>query len=169
MKEKIEILKKYWNNPRSHALIVLGFYFIFFAVFIIFSSSLSKRNVETKKQIIEKDEYEFTLYINEEKITGEKSDDKIIFVYNNYLYKYENDLVEPDNFEYEEILRYLDIDNVKELEKTRERYSKTEFNDNTINEVYKISDSELTVAKKENKIIELILKTNENEYKIVYE
>ena len=72
IKETDSTFVKLWYNPRTHAMMVLGAYFVFFLVVILFLKSLpNNQTVETKKktgesieELFKNDPYESTcLYL----------------------------------------------------------------------------------------------------------
>ena len=167
MSSLFELIKVVWNNKRYRSLSILLIYIIFFAI-IIFMVKISGDNKVEKvlspmEQFYSQTRYNFNVEINEDSFTGLFEDNKLFIVYNEEEYDQEN----IDSFTYQEIIQYLDNKNIYELLKDKEPYSKTEYSDNKKCTTYVIDDVELEIYEKD-KVYEIDVKINDNEYKIIY-
>ena len=168
----LDILKFIFKNPRYRSILILVLYFLFFSVIILISKSNSdSRTIEEKIDPIDefksKQNYQFKVEIDNDEFEGYYSDDKITFIYNDVDYVYENDELEPSEFIYSEILKYIDTSYIYEIIEKQEIYSKTEYNNSTTSTTYLIDDIEISIYES-TKIYEVDVKINDNLYKIIY-
>ena len=119
------------------------------------------------QQFSEKYDYDFKIKVDDKDIIGHYSMDLITFNYEGVEYTYENSVLTPNEFEYNEIIDYLDTSHIYELIKDKDIYSKTEYNDSSISTTYKIDDVEISLYELKE-IYEVDIKINDKIYKITY-
>lgn len=174
MKEKIRIFKEIWSVPRYKALIKLSLYFIFFASIIIYTSIVSSKNNRSEKilspleQMSLKENYKFTINTLNISFTGAKNKNNIQINYNNQVNNYDLGHIDNIDFEYKEILEYLDLKKVYNLIKDKEFDSKTEFKNGTISLNYNLDNLKITTYEKNNNINKLEIEKI-NKYEIIFE
>ena len=94
--EKLNKLKEYWHNPKTHDIIMLCFWLLFIVVVILFlkiSTSVPKTPTQeiTKYNTFEKiQNYDFTYKMDNKVIQGEAYNDKLLFYLNNNRYYYKD-------------------------------------------------------------------------------
>ena len=77
-------------------------------------------------------------------------------------------MIEPNDFPYLDILKYIDTNYVYNLIVNEEMYSKTEYNDGTISKLYKLDDIEITIYELNNKINKIEIKDLVYSFEIIY-
>lgn len=79
MKEFLVKVKELWNNPRSHALMVIGLYFLFFAILylIIQLPNESKPSLTVEEQYASLSEYRYEMQIETQVSTYQLSGTKM--------------------------------------------------------------------------------------------
>lgn len=173
MREYIETFKVIWKNPRYHAMIELGLFFLFFfGIFLFVKMSPSNEKVTDKstlEQFRDKASYQFEIEINNEIINGSYINNVITFNYQDIDYVYENDVIEPSEFIYTNILKYLDNKYIYDLILDKEVYSKTEYNDGMISKLYKLDDIDINIYELNNEIIKIEVSNDAYAFKIMYE
>lgn len=174
MKENVSKFKEIWSNPRYKSLIILGLYFLFFAVIIIYSkiasSSIISPDIELTalEKLKVKSDYQFSLKIDDQIIDGQVENDVLTFNYKDKKYTYENEIINPTDFEYQTILKYIYLNKIYDLINNQEIYSKTEFNDNTLSKTYKLDDMVISTYEKNNNIFKIEIETNEYKFEVTY-
>lgn len=171
MKEKWNYIQELWKNPKTHALIVLGLYAIFFgSIFLYIQFSPKKTDIPVHVSAIQKLEtmnhYSYTLEINEEKITGQIHNHKNEFTYQGNDYDTSN---LDANFPYQEIIAYVDTYTIYQTIKDLQYYSQTTYQDGSSSKVYQLDNIEIIPYEKDNKIYQIDIKTNQYTAKITYE
>lgn len=171
MKEKISNgYKKYKELkqiPRYNALMKLGLYFLFFLVFgtLFFTNTTIRRdNPETPNDIkINTSKYTFTYKINNEIITGEKSEN-ITFKYNDVDYTISDNTLSCDleecNISFMYLFNYFSPSDLKKYIENGELVSKTEYNDSTLEYKYSINDDKIKEYFNSDLSFEILKKQN---------
>lgn len=174
MKENISKFKEIWAIPRYRSLIILGLYFLFFAVIIIYSKLASSavssptRELTALEKLKGKTTYEFSLKIYNQIIEGQVENELLTFNHNNKQYTYENGIVNPTDFQYQTILQYIFTNKIYELINNQEVYSKTEFNDDTLSKTYKLDNLVVSTYELKNNIFKIEIKTTEYQFEVTY-
>lgn len=102
-KNKLEIIKELWQNPKTHAIIVLGLWLVFIAILILFLkiSSILGTDTNDNKQVNtlnplesfnEMTSYEFNYTASDLSLNGLFYKDKYLLYLNNQKYYKNNDL-----------------------------------------------------------------------------
>ena len=109
--EKYQKFKELWDNPRTHSMIVLGLWLIFLAGVIVFirltSSPVSTPNTVQANSLEQIDSYDFTYEQGSLQISGQATNDKMLFYLNNQKYYWHENvylfeqgtLVKKENFD----------------------------------------------------------------------
>ena len=96
-KSKFQILKELWQNPKTHAMVVLGLWLIFIGGLILFlkiSSIISmetpsnqlENNIDPLKQFNDMKSYEFNYMSNDLSLNGTVYEDKYLLYLDNQRY-----------------------------------------------------------------------------------
>ena len=175
MNNIIDILKKIWINPRLKALLILSLYLIFFVVIILMVRLSPSKKIKNEpndslnplEEFSNKYDYDFKIIVDNNEINGHYSMNLITFEFDNKEYHYQNNVLEPDDFKYDEILNFIDTSYIYKLIKNKQIYSKTEYSDSTICNTYKIDNIDISLYEKKN-IYEVDIQINDKIYKIIY-
>ena len=175
MNNIIDIFKTIWENPRYKALFILSLYLIFFTGIILFYKMSPSKEIKQKventltplQEFKEKYDYDFKVEVDDKILVGHYSMNLITFDYNGINYSYENNVLTPSEFEYSDIIEYLDTSYIYDLIKDRDIYSKTEYSNNTKSTTYIVDDVEISLYESKE-IFEVDIKINNKLYKITY-
>ncbi len=119
-KTKLEIIKELWKNPKTHAIIVLGFWLIFIGILILFLkiSSITKETAVNPESVSPLDKfnkmtsYEFNYTANDLSLNGLYYQDKYLLYLDNQKYYKSNALYKiSDNIELSEEIEILKLNN----------------------------------------------------------
>ena len=160
----IKKFKEIWQYPRYRAIIILILYFIFFAVMFSLLKSSSIKDEVVKEPIIDYNKYQFNVILDEEKFSGSYYNGYMTFSYNNTYYTYEDNILIPSDFNYIDILKYVDLKIAQELISDRRAILETKLEGNSFSKTYQIDNDEVTIFEKDNRIYQI----NVNNYQINY-
>ncbi len=115
--EKYQKIKELWQNPKTHSIIVLIFWFIFIALVILFlrlsapTPNTSSKPLPTSDNFENIYSYEFSYYDNHTIVHGQAYNDKQEFILGNNRYYYDENIyqINGDNV----IKQNLDLGNLK--------------------------------------------------------
>ncbi|MFV0249552.1 MAG: hypothetical protein ACK5HP_00725 [Bacilli bacterium] len=154
MKNKLETFKELWNNPRIHALMVLGLYAVFFVIIFIYitiSKNTTNQNVEIKDSLetlnnMNSYEYHYKYEINNEitNINGIKYNDINEFSIENNKFTIVNNKIEGE-VSIDDKLYILEIlpNYIYSYIKLNNNLNETTYSDNTIKKEYIILIKEI--------------------------
>lgn len=170
MRQFFTAIRNLWNDPKGHAILVLGFYAIFFGIiflYIFFASQFKKAEpLDEFDRLKRMSSYSYQLDINGETIIGDVSNQENSFTYHNQKYDFNN--LDETDFPFTEAMKYTNNLILYNAIYNLEEYSKTTYQDGSISKVYNLNDEEITIYEKENTIYQLKVKTLEYEYIINY-
>ena len=170
MSKIFEVIKTIWKSDRYRSLVILGLYFIFFMVIIIIVKTAPEKKETLKETGISNIEisntYDFEISVKDSIIKGTYDYSYIKFEYNNIIYEYSNEILLPSNFEYMDIIKFMNKNYVFDLIKDKDIYSTTKFSDNTLAKTYLVDDIEVTTYDKD--LSKIDVRINDLTYKIVY-
>ena len=170
MSSVLKIIKDIWKNDRYRSLSILGFYLVFFLVIIIIAKMSPARSIKPSLESISNlevsNEYEFEIDVKDDVIRGKYSYSYINFMFNDKSYEYSNEILLPNEFEYEEIIPFMNKEHAYQLLKDKKVYSTTKFSDDTVAKTYLVDDIEITSY--DDKLTKIDVKINDLTYKIIY-
>lgn len=96
--EKYQKFQELWANERTHSMIVLGFWFVFLGILILFIklnsvTSVSPSNVNKMVSNFDSiNSYDFSYVQGNNELHGSYYDNKMLFVLNNHKYYYNKNI-----------------------------------------------------------------------------
>ena len=166
MAKYLDIIKTIFTNKRYRSILILGLYIIFFTVVIVISKTPVKEEVKLSSIDIFKNmqEFNFKVEVDDNYFTGYYEKENITINYKNVEYQIDT---LPDDFEYQEIIDYINPNYIYNLIKNKDYDSQTKYKDNSISKNYIIDDVDLSLYENE-KIYQIVIKINNKTYKITY-
>lgn len=105
MKNFFKKLKEYWKNPRSHAFMVIGLYFLFFGILYLMLQfpAVTKKPLSVEEQYARKDYYQYEMKIELKDqtydLTGTRNYEKETFELEGNTYQVEEEAILNSNAE----------------------------------------------------------------------